>query len=90
MEGEATKNKLFLLSLAPETIFFPHSQSLCEVAQGYDASNRSLMKCCFKIHVITTMYMPVFVHLYIGTYSARLDDNSPKAIRRLNFRSRSC
>lgn len=42
MEGMGTKNKLFLLSLAPETIFFPHTQSLCEVAQNYNTNNRNV------------------------------------------------
>lgn len=79
MEGVATKNKLFLLSLAPEVIFFQiDTQGLCELTQGCDA-NSSLMKCCFKIQVITTMYVyvPMFGHVYIGTYSAEAGITTP-------------
>ena len=57
MEGVATKNKLFLLSLDPEVIFFPDTLGLCELTQDCDANNSSLMKCCFKIQVITTVYV---------------------------------
>lgn len=87
--------KQVISSLAPEVIFFPDTQSLYELTQHCCVKNSSLIKCCFKIQVITTVcvYMPMFVRVCWHLLCGGWNDNSPKTMRRLvvtslNFRVR--